>query len=251
MQRTALGAADVPDVNNNAHSASTSGSADAASFGDPSGRAAQAVLERPVERLARNERIVAVGEAVGDEDATRQLESAMAASSWAWCRGSVITNCTSVWAMSRARCSPHRVWFNPATAHAGQPAPHSAKRSRACCRAAHRHAADGPDRGGHGTVRRSALLRPGARRGSRLRSPKRSAGRSAYCASVPFRRSREAAFGAGSGNFGQRWGEGRVVLRRASPQHTERPSRSLRPERPEAAGQDLTWRHGSATPTAK
>ncbi len=73
MQRTALGAADVPDVNNNAHSASTSGSDDADLVRRSVRACGPGCFECPVERLARNERIVAVGEAVGDEDATSQL----------------------------------------------------------------------------------------------------------------------------------------------------------------------------------
>ena len=74
MQRTALGAADVPEVNSSAHRTSTSRFAGATSCGAPALLRGPGCVERSAERLARGGRIVAVGEALGDEDAAGQID---------------------------------------------------------------------------------------------------------------------------------------------------------------------------------
>ena len=69
VQRTALGAADVPEVNSNAHRASTSGSADAALASRSATQRGQAASSARSSDSPGDGRVVAVGEAIRDEDA--------------------------------------------------------------------------------------------------------------------------------------------------------------------------------------
>ncbi len=75
MQRTAFGAADVPEVKSNAHRASTAGSGDAPARGLPLQRRVPRLVERSDKHLPRGGRIVAVREAIRDEDAPGKIEA--------------------------------------------------------------------------------------------------------------------------------------------------------------------------------
>ena len=73
VQRTALGASDVPDVNSRTHSASTS-VVESVSLGCVCGRSPTASSASSRE-APRGRRVVAVGEPAGDEHAARQFEA--------------------------------------------------------------------------------------------------------------------------------------------------------------------------------
>ena len=76
MQRTAFGAADVPEVNNNAHRASTSQLAPLRPGGLPRrARSVRAASSAGPSVVPTGGRIVAVGEAIGDEHAAGQVDS--------------------------------------------------------------------------------------------------------------------------------------------------------------------------------
>ena len=75
VQRTAFGAADVPDVKSSAQRASTSGSAGAGSALTSRVVVGPGCLQCLLERLTRGRRLVPVGETVRDEDPSRECHS--------------------------------------------------------------------------------------------------------------------------------------------------------------------------------
>ena len=216
VQRTAFGAADVPEVKSSAHRTSTlvrardppAGSRAAARSAPRRalGRAALPWPEGSSPSAKRSETRTPPGRSkavdrrielrlvprLGDHELhVRMRRCRVPDAPRAWC-GSALPR-------------PHL----PGRRHTGR------RRSRECCRAGDRHAGDGRDRGGPEAAPHSAPLR--RELGVGPHPVTETQGRSVGVASsVPFRRNRAATFGAGSGTSASAGAKVCCVLLRAS-----------------------------------
>ena len=117
VQRTALGAADVPEVNSSTHRESTSGSRP----GSPAPAAHGANASSSDSPMVRSPSSASAKRSDTNRPPGRSSAAVTGASS-SWWRGSVTSSCTSVWAMSARRCSSRRVWLSPTTTAPMRPA---------------------------------------------------------------------------------------------------------------------------------